>query len=144
MAVAVAVWPFLCVVCVYLESPSSLAFPLCLVSPPSLPLSLSPSLPLSLAGTQTPHTVSDARAAMVERGNWLDFSAARDPFGATLIKAGISETTLHAWRLDPQLIVDDKGTMGSLFDQLEDLDAAECVAKCLELDRLNGGGHDEL
>ena len=50
-----------------------------------------------------------------------------DPFGARLVAAGISPDTIKSWSVDPQV----KGK--SLFDQLEDTDAEECVEKAKAL-----------
>jgi hypothetical protein len=59
--------------------------------------------------------------------NWLKIELEADPFGRKLIKAGISPNTIYQWSVDPQV----KGK--SLFDQLEDLDADDCIAKSIEL-----------
>ncbi len=59
--------------------------------------------------------------------NWLSADVSKDAFGARLIKAGVSASTIKAWSVDPQV----KGK--SLFDQLEDLDSAACVAKAASL-----------
>jgi capsid protein len=51
----------------------------------------------------------------------------QDSFGARALAAGIPAATLKEWSVDPQV----KGK--SVFDQLEDLDAADCLAKMVEL-----------
>lgn len=51
----------------------------------------------------------------------------QDDFGAKALAAGISAETLKEWSVDPQV----KGK--SIFDQLEDMDAADCLAKMVEL-----------
>ena len=55
-----------------------------------------------------------------------------DPFGAALIAAGVQEKTLRAWSGDPQVLPPDAaaGQTSSLFNLLEDMDAAACVEKC--------------
>jgi hypothetical protein len=45
----------------------------------------------------------------------------QDPFGAAAIQAGLTVETLKAWSIDPQV----KGE--SIFDQLEDKNAKECL-----------------
>ncbi len=72
-------------------------------SPPSP--SPSPSLPLSCGCIQPLHS--------------LDLAAVHDIH----THAGISQATLKDWSIDP--LVGGK----SLFDQLEDLDVEDCVAK---------------
>lgn len=51
----------------------------------------------------------------------------KDSFGAAAIAAGISVETLRAWSVDPQV----KGK--SVFDQLEDSNAADCLEKLVSL-----------
>ncbi len=65
--------------------------------------------------------------ALAERMNWLKVAPEKDPFGARLIKAGVSKATITAWSVDPQ--VNGK----SLFDQLEDTDSDDCIAKCVAM-----------
>jgi hypothetical protein len=55
------------------------------------------------------------------------FCVEQDAFGALALAAGISAETLKEWSVDPQV----KGK--SIFDQLEDTDASECLAKMVEL-----------
>ncbi len=45
----------------------------------------------------------------------------QDPFGARVLAAGIPLATIHEWSVDPQV----KGR--SIFDQLEDQDADQCI-----------------
>ena len=51
---------------------------------------------------------------------------AADPFGARLLAAGVPAETIAAWTVDPVVAYPDGGK-GSVFDALEDMDAAECV-----------------
>jgi hypothetical protein len=51
----------------------------------------------------------------------------QDSFGAAAIAAGISVDTLRTWSVDPQV----KGK--SVFDQLEDTNAGECLEKMVAL-----------
>ena len=59
--------------------------------------------------------------------NWLKVSPDQDPFGQKMIAAGISIETIKEWSKDPQ--VKEK----SLFDQMEDKDCDDCIAKAKEL-----------
>lgn len=75
------------------------------------------------------HASASPFEGLAERMNWLKASPEKDPFGAQLIKAGLTAATIRAWSLDPQ--VKEK----SLFDQLEDLDAPACIVKAVELNK---------
>ena len=59
--------------------------------------------------------------------NWLKVPVEADEFGAALVSAGVSVATIRDWSIDPQV----KGK--SIFDQLEDTDAEECIKRCVEL-----------
>ena len=58
------------------------------------------------------------------------FILTKDSFGAKLLEAGVSEATILAWSKDPQV------AGKSIFDQLEDLDAPEALAKIVALSKL--------
>lgn len=73
------------------------------------------------------HASASPFESLAERMNWLKVDAAKDAFGARLIKAGVPLATIKAWSVDPQV----KGA--SLFDALEDLDAGACVEKAASL-----------
>jgi hypothetical protein len=73
------------------------------------------------------HASASPFEGLAERMNWLSADPATDAFGARLIKAGVSVNKIKEWSVDPQV----KGK--SLFDQLEDLDSAACVAKAAAL-----------
>jgi nucleoside diphosphate kinase len=75
------------------------------------------------------HASASPFEGLAERMNWLKADPTKDPFGSRLVAAGVSVETIKAWSVDPQV----KGK--SLFDQLEDLDADDCVAKALELSK---------
>eukprot|EP00961_Rhodomonas_salina_P109447 1473183-Rhodomonas_salina.1 len=66
---------------------------------------------------------------MAERVNWLGVSVSEDVFGQRLAEAGISEEMLREWLRDPQVALPE-GERGSLFDQVEDMDVEECLARC--------------
>ena len=73
------------------------------------------------------HASASPFEGLAERMNWLSADAATDAFGARLIAAGVPAATIKAWSLDPQV------AGKSLFDALEDLDSAACVAKAAAL-----------
>lgn len=73
------------------------------------------------------HASASPFEALAERNNWLGAAFSEDPYGKELLAAGISEETLKAWSVDPQV----KGK--SLFDQLEDLNVGDCTVKAKEL-----------
>lgn len=75
------------------------------------------------------HASASPFEGLAERMNWLKVAPETDTFGAELIRAGVSVDTIRAWSLDPQV----KGK--SLFDQLEDLNAPDCVLKAIELNK---------
>lgn len=82
------------------------------------------------------HASASPFEALAERNNWLSVPIAKDPFGAALIAAGVPENVIADWSVDPQVMVD--GKKGSLFDALEDLDSADCIAKCVAIAKENG------
>jgi hypothetical protein len=73
------------------------------------------------------HASASPFEGLAEKMNWLKVDPSKDPFGARLIAAGISVDTIKNWSVDPQV----KGK--SIFDQLEDTDSAECIAKAASL-----------
>jgi len=73
------------------------------------------------------HASASPFEGLAERNNWLKKEIESDPFGAELIKAGISVETIKDWSVDPQV----KGK--SLFDSLEDQDAEDCLATAVQL-----------
>ena len=75
------------------------------------------------------HASASPAEGLFERMNWLKVDVNKDEFGAKVIKKGVSAKTLEAWSVDPQV----KGK--SLFDQLEDLDADDCIKKMVELSK---------
>lgn len=68
--------------------------------------------------------------------NWLQHKIDKDPFGKALLDSGVPKKTIEAWSVDPQVNIPG-GDKGSIFDYLEDLDADECLAKMIELSKLN-------
>lgn len=78
-------------------------------------------------GDNCVHASASPFEGLAERMNWLKAPVASDSFGARALAMGVSEATIKEWSVDPRV----KGK--SIFDQLEDLDAAECLAKMVEL-----------
>jgi hypothetical protein len=83
------------------------------------------------------HASASPFEGLAEKINWLGKKAPEDPFGAALLKAGLSATTIKEWSVDPRVTMPD-GSKGSIFDALEDLDAGDCLAKMVELNGLGG------
>ena len=57
--------------------------------------------------------------------NWLNARISEDSFGRVLLGSGVSAEKIREWSVDPRINLDDGG-QGSIFDTLEDMDAAEC------------------
>jgi nucleoside diphosphate kinase len=81
------------------------------------------------------HASASPFEGLAERNNWLSAKIAEDSFGSALIAAGISEDTIKAWSVDPQVMVD--GKKGSLFDSVEDMDHAACLEKLVAINKEN-------
>jgi len=79
------------------------------------------------------HASASPFEAFAERNNWLGVPVHSDVFSAQLLDVGVSVETIEAWSVDPQVLIGD-GAKASIFDQLEDLDSAECL---LEIERLH-------
>ena len=82
------------------------------------------------------HASASPFEALAERMNWLGADLEADGFGSALLEAGIPAKMIRMWTVDPQVAYLD-GSKGSLFDALEDMDAADCMAKCKALTRGN-------
>jgi nucleoside diphosphate kinase len=72
------------------------------------------------------HASASPFEALAERMNWCGASLETDSFGRALLDAGVPTRTINKWTVDPQVYYMD-GNLGSLFDSLEDMDAAACV-----------------
>jgi hypothetical protein len=84
------------------------------------------------------HASASPFEGLAEKSNWLGNNASEDPFGAALLKAGLSAATIKEWSVDPRVTQAD-GSKGSVFDALEDLDAGDCLAKMVELNGFSDG-----
>jgi len=81
------------------------------------------------------HASASPFEGLAEKNNWLGIEISDDKFGKALMKAGLSEETIKAWSVDPRVNLPEGG-QGSVFDALEDMDAAECLKKLVELNGL--------
>ena len=84
-------------------------------------------------GDNAVHASASPFEGFAEKYNWLGMKIADDKhFGAKLLEAGLSEKMIGEWAVDPQVtIAPDK--KGSIFDQLECMDAPDCLAKCVKI-----------
>ena len=83
------------------------------------------------------HASASPFEGLAERTNWLKSSIKDDPFGAALLAAGVSEDFLTKGTVDPQVSKPGEEKKGSLFDALEDMDYADCLAKVVEIAGVN-------
>ena len=83
------------------------------------------------------HASASPFEGLAEKLNWLNRQIKDDTFGLALLNAGLSSKIIKAWSLDPQIIVDDQSNKGSIFDELEEMDADECLEKMIRLNKLN-------
>ena len=81
------------------------------------------------------HASASPFEGLAERMNWLQLAPRDDGFGMALLGAGVPEGTIKAWAVDPQVAMPD-GSKGSLFDALEDMDAADCLAKAVAISKV--------
>ena len=58
--------------------------------------------------------------------NWINKKPDKDEFGKLLLQTRISKKMIKEWSRDPRVKLPD-GSIGSLFDFLEDLDAQDCL-----------------
>lgn len=82
------------------------------------------------------HASASPFEALCERMNWLEVLCGDDSYGKYLKLNGITEKTIEAWSVDPQVKCED-GEKGSIWDALEDSDAAPCMEKLRTLQDLN-------
>jgi len=88
-------------------------------------------------GSNGVHGSASPFESLGERINWCNEELKSDPFAQELIARGISAETISAWTKDPQVVIEEGGKKGSLFDALEDLDYEDCLAAAVELNKLN-------
>jgi len=85
-----------------------------------------PSLPN--VGDNGVHASASPFEALCERMNWLEVQCKNDSYCRSLVKGGITEKTISAWSVDPQVKLEG-GKKGSIWDALEDMDASACLDK---------------
>jgi len=82
------------------------------------------------------HASASPFEAFAERANWLGMPMEGDEFGKQMKKAGLAQSLVSDWSVDPQVAI-ESGKKGSIFDALEDLDSKECLEKLVQLSTLN-------
>lgn len=82
------------------------------------------------------HASASPFEGLAEKCNWLGASVDTDPFGKALLSSGLSKKTIAEWSVDPRVKLHG-GEKGSVFDALEDMDVDACLAKLVELNKLN-------
>jgi len=87
-------------------------------------------------GDNAVHASASPFEGLAEKQNWLKIAIADDDFGKDLINGGVPEATIKEWCRDPQVVINPDGKKGSLFDQVEDLDRAECLTKLVDIYKL--------
>jgi len=83
------------------------------------------------------HASASPFEGLAERKNWLEKPLTEDIFGKQLLGGGMAEATINDWAVDAQVVISEDGKKGSIFDQVEDIDSADCLAKMLSLAKLN-------
>jgi hypothetical protein len=83
------------------------------------------------------HASASPFEGLAEKINWLRRPLESDDFGKALLAAGLHKATIEQWSVDPQVIISENGSKGSVFDALEDLDAEDCIAKLVQLNDWN-------
>lgn len=81
------------------------------------------------------HASASPFEGLCERMNWLEVKCNRDAYCRALVKAGVTEATIKAWSVDPQVKY-ESGKTGSIWDALEDMDAKPCLEKTKKLQDL--------
>jgi nucleoside diphosphate kinase len=80
------------------------------------------------------HASASPFEALAERMNWLGVKCNDDTYCKTLLASGIPEPLVNEWTRDPQVAINaEKSKKKSLFDSLEDQDAAACLASAKKL-----------
>lgn len=83
------------------------------------------------------HASASPFEGFAERHNWLGLETKDDVFGKQMLDAGMTESMINDWSVDPQVTVEEGGNKGSVFDQLEDIDSKACLDKLVALSKLN-------
>lgn len=80
-------------------------------------------------GNNGVHASASPIEGLFERMNWLSADPTADVYGAELVAAGIPVETIKEWSTDPA--VPFEGSLQSLFDLHEDMDAPDCTARAV-------------
>lgn len=72
------------------------------------------------------HASASPFEGLVEKMNWMGKEPQNDDFGKEVLRKRVSKKKLKQWSLDPRVNLPN-GSVGSLFDSLEDLDASDCL-----------------
>jgi len=88
-------------------------------------------------GDNCVHASASPFEGLCERMNWLGAKADSDAYGQALLKAGVTEQTIKAWSMDPQVKYPAADKTGSMWDFVEDMDADKCLNAVKELQQLN-------
>jgi nucleoside diphosphate kinase len=87
-------------------------------------------------GDNAVHASASPFEGLAERMNWLSKQCGADDYCQAMVKAGIPESRIQEWTRDPQVPIEE-GKKKSLFDSLEDMDAAECLLRAKALSDLS-------
>jgi nucleoside diphosphate kinase len=82
------------------------------------------------------HASASPFEGLAEKSNWLKRSVEETDFGKALLGKGLSIETIKEWSVDPRVHLPEGG-QGSVFDALEDMDAADCLTKLIEINAAN-------
>eukprot|EP00559_Dactyliosolen_fragilissimus_P009047 CAMPEP_0184865396 /NCGR_PEP_ID=MMETSP0580-20130426/17946_1 /TAXON_ID=1118495 /ORGANISM="Dactyliosolen fragilissimus" /LENGTH=341 /DNA_ID=CAMNT_0027364581 /DNA_START=16 /DNA_END=1041 /DNA_ORIENTATION=+ len=81
------------------------------------------------------HASASPFEGLAERCNWMGRNVSEDSFGMALLEAGIPKETIQHWCKDPAIKLPE-GKVGSIFDELEDMDTSACFDTLLKLNAL--------
>lgn len=82
------------------------------------------------------HASASAFEGLAEKMNWLDLDPENDAFGKLLLDSGLTKSKISEWTKDPQ-VKTSESSFGSIFDELEEMDAPACVQRMIVLESLN-------
>jgi len=88
-------------------------------------------------GSNGIHGSASAFEALFERINWCGGELKEDSFGKVMLDAGVTEDTIRLWMKDPQVVVDNNGNRGSIFDAFEDMDSGLCAKTAVGIQSFN-------
>jgi hypothetical protein len=82
------------------------------------------------------HASASPFEGLAEKMNWLNLEVEYDKFGKALLDAGFTKEQIEEWAKDPQVQISESSS-GSIFDELEEMDASACLEKLKALYKLN-------